>query len=172
MKLDSNPSLAIGYEIEQSLAGKAPISKKIKLFLAGILLTAAFIGLLIEGATNSIIYFRTASQAVADRASLKTSTFQIEGTVVPSSITHKSSLLIFSISSGKTVLPVHFRGTIPELFQPGIPVVLVGSFAPGNGPGHTSYLFLSSQMLIKHSSTYIAKYPNRVKAYLPNSTKK
>lgn len=167
MKLDLENNLS-QYQVEQLLQKRPQRSTKIKLIIVGVLLTAAFVGLLIEGATNSIVYFRTASQAVEQRAFLKTSTFQIEGTVVPGSIKHISSEWIFSISSGKTVLPVHFTGTVPELFQPGIPVVLVGSFAPGNGPGHTSYLFISTQILIKHSSTYIAKYPNRVKAYVSN----
>ena len=39
--------------------------------------------------------------------------------------------------------------------------------AVGHFPGAT---FVSDQILVKHSSTYIAQYPNRVTA--PNGTKR
>jgi cytochrome c-type biogenesis protein CcmE len=139
-------------------------SNRFRLIGAGLILTAFFILLLYQGFTHSIVYFRTASQAVAERQSLSTSTFQIEGTVVGNTIKYEGLNIYFEISSGKTRLPVIFKGPAPQLFQPGIPVVLVGNFAKGTGPGNTSLTFLSSQMMIKHTSTYIAKYPNRVKA--------
>ncbi len=119
--------------------------------------------LIYEGLTNSIEYFETASQAVANRQTLGTSDFRIEGNVIGNTIRRKNDQTLFSISSGKTVVPVVSNGSPPQLFQPGIPVVLVGHFASGKGPGGTALLFLSSQIMIKHTNQYIAAHPNRVK---------
>ena len=56
------------------------------------------------------------------------------------------------------VVHVANTGTPPGLFQPRIPVVVVGHFT-----SDTSDEFVSNSILIKHSSTYSAQYPNRVK---------
>jgi cytochrome c-type biogenesis protein CcmE len=137
--------------------------RKIRIYIVfGILLVV--LGILIyEGLSNSIEYFQTANQAVANRKMLGTSEFRIEGDVIGSTIKRKNSETLFSISSGKTIVPVINNGSPPQLFQPGIPVVLVGHFAEGNGPGGTSLLFISSQIMIKHTNQYIAAHPNRVK---------
>jgi cytochrome c-type biogenesis protein CcmE len=57
---------------------------------------------------------------------------------------------------------VHNTVSPPDLFQANIPVIAVGHF--------TSGVFASDQILVKHSSTYVAKYPKRVTA--PNGTKR
>jgi cytochrome c-type biogenesis protein CcmE len=54
---------------------------------------------------------------------------------------------------------VHNTGSPPQLFQPGIPVVVVGHFDSASGS-----TFLSDQIMVKHSADYIAQHPNRVKA--------
>jgi cytochrome c-type biogenesis protein CcmE len=48
----------------------------------------------------------------------------------------------------------------PQLFQPNIPVVVVGHFV-----GAT---FVSNQIIVDHTAQYVAKYPNRVRA--PNGS--
>ncbi len=47
-------------------------------------------------------------------------------------------------------------GDPPELFQPGIPVVLQGSWAP------TGNEFLSDRILVKHSEEYEADNGDRI----------
>ena len=46
-------------------------------------IAAALAFLLLEGLNNATVYFKTADQAVADKASLGTRQFRIEGTVEP-----------------------------------------------------------------------------------------
>ena len=48
-------------------------------------------------------------------------------------------------------------GSPPQLFQPGIPVVVVGHFASAG-----SDVFVSDQIMVKHSANYIAAHPDRV----------
>ena len=61
------------------------------------------------------------------------------------------------VNSNGVALPVRHQGDPPELFRDSIPVVLEGRFE-----GTT---FASDRIMIKHSSTYTAKHPDRVQDY-------
>jgi len=123
------------------------------------LVLAAALGLLIDKVlTSAIVYFKTTNQAVAERARLGTSTFQIEGVVVPGTLRHRAGgILDFSISGGGSTVPVVNSGAPPQLFQANVPVVLVGHFVA------RSETFASDQILVKHSNSYIAAHPGRVR---------
>jgi cytochrome c-type biogenesis protein CcmE len=123
------------------------------------LLAAAFVFLLVEGLGSSLNYFDTVDQAYAHRATLGTTTFRLEGDVVPGSIHSTKVGTNFTISDGDRTMRVSNTGSPPQLFQSNIPVVVVGHFA-----STTSLAFMSNQILVKHSATYIAAHPNRVKA--------
>jgi cytochrome c-type biogenesis protein CcmE len=112
--------------------------------------------LLYQGLSNSIEYFLTANQAVAQRARLGSQTFRLEGTVVPGTVHAVQGGVDFSVESGTVKVAVSERGNPPELFRAGIPVVLVGHF---QGQG-----YWSNQIMVKHSASYIAQHPNRVRA--------
>ena len=136
---------------------------KRRLAVVGVVILAAIGFLLYKTLTSAVVYFKTASEAVADRSALGNATFQIEGVVVPHTIRHLGdNELRFVISSGKVTVPVENSGTPPQLFQADIPVVLVGHFVA------SSNLFSSNQILVKHSNQYIAAHPNRVRA--PNGS--
>ena len=64
----------------------------------------------------------------------------------------------FWISSGPTVVRVENCGITAVTVRSGVPVVLVGHFV-----GSTD-TFASDQILVKHSSTYKAEHPNRVRS--------
>jgi cytochrome c-type biogenesis protein CcmE len=130
-----------------------------RLWVVFALLAAAFVFLLVEGLGSSLNYFDTVDQAIAHRGSLGTTTFRLEGDVVPGTIHSTSVGTDFTISEGSRNLHVANTGSPPQLFQSNIPVVVVGHFASA-----TSMAFLSDQILVKHSVTYIAAHPNRVKA--------
>jgi len=118
----------------------------------------AFVFLLVEGLGSSLNYFDTVDQAFAHRASLGTQTFRLEGTVVPGTIRSTSTGSDFTICEGPNVVRVANTGSPPQLFQARIPVVVVGHFT-----SDTSTDFASSSILVKHSATYTAQYPGRVK---------
>jgi cytochrome c-type biogenesis protein CcmE len=123
------------------------------------LLLAAFIFLLVEGLGSSLNYFDTVDQALAHRGTLGTTTFRLEGTVVPGTIHSTAKGTNFGIAQGSHVVQVANTGSPPQLFQSSIPVVVVGHFT-----SVTSNDFVSNSILVKHSANYIAQYPNRVKA--------
>lgn len=120
--------------------------------------------LLSQGLLGSLNYFETVDQALAHRASLGTRVFRLEGVVKPHTIERMGGGAAFVLTgSGDHQVRVESRGTPPQLFQPDIPVVVVGHFSSA-----TSGLFLGTQILVKHTSTYIAQHPRRVRA--PNGT--
>jgi len=131
--------------------------------VAVVILAGAMVFLLVEGLGSSLDYFDTVDQALAQRATLGTSQFRLEGVVVPGSIRRSSVGTNFAVSEGGHSIPVANSGSPPQLFQADVPVVVVGHFA---GPSSTT--FVSNQIMVKHSSDYVAKYPNRVRA--PNGS--
>jgi cytochrome c-type biogenesis protein CcmE len=132
--------------------------KSKRLWVVFALLAAAFVFLLVEGLGSSLNYFDTVDQAYAQRDTLGTTTFRLEGTVVAGSIHATARGADFVISQGPHSVQVANTGSPPQLFQSDIPVVVVGHFV-----STTSNQFLSNSILVKHSATYIAQYPSRVK---------
>ncbi len=122
------------------------------------LLVVALVFLLVQGLGSSLDYFDTVDQALAHKASLGTQTFRLEGTVVPGSIHATDTGTDFVVCQGPKSVHVTNTGSPPALFQGRIPVVVVGHFA-----SNASTAFESNTIMVKHSSTYSARYPNRVK---------
>lgn len=127
--------------------------------MAGLVIVAALGFLVYKGISSALVFFKTASEAVAQRAQLGNSNFQLEGTVVHGSVHRLGTTEVsFAISQGGTTIHVDNTGDPPQLFRPGLPVVVVGHFVG------TSDNFASDQIMVKHSQQYIAAHPNRVKA--------
>ncbi len=129
-----------------------------RLLAVFVLLAVALVFLLVEGLGSSLDYFDTVSQAMDHRQALGTQTLRLEGTVVPNTIHATAAGSDFAICQGPDVVHVTNTGSPPGLFKARVPVVVVGHFT-----SVTSDDFVSNSILIKHSSTYAAQYPNRVK---------
>ncbi len=137
----------------------APRRHRLRSLVVGAVLVGAVAFLLAEGLGSALDYFDTMSQALAHKATLGTSTFRLEGTVVPGSIRRTAVGADFSMSGSGHTVAVENTGSPPELFQPAIPVVVVGHFVSA-----ASDVFVSNQIMVKHSADYIAAHPNRVRA--------
>ncbi len=130
------------------------IDTRRRLWLAGIVVLAALGFLVFQGLGNATLYFRTADEAVAQRAELGDRRFRIEGDVVDGSVRQVGNDVSFTLTSKSVEVPVRHKGDPPELFRPGIPVVLEGRFQGDH--------FSSDRILVRHSETYVAENPNRV----------
>jgi cytochrome c-type biogenesis protein CcmE len=130
------------------------VGSRRRLWLAGIVVVGALAFLVFQGLGNATLYFRTADEAVAQRAQLGDRRFRIEGDVVAGSVSQVGNDVSFVLTSKNVEVPVRHRGDPPELFRPGIPVVLEGHFEGDH--------FASDRILVKHSETYIADNPDRV----------
>ncbi|MGD0311179.1 MAG: cytochrome c maturation protein CcmE [Acidimicrobiales bacterium] len=135
---------------------------RVRYAVVGLVLVGALVFLVAKGIGTALNFYLPADQAVAQEASLGGKTFNLEGVVEPGSVHPTADGVDFVVTSGATKVTVDNTGTPPELFQPNIPVIAVGHFA--------DQVFVSDQILVKHSADYIAKYPGRVTA--PNGTKR
>lgn len=144
----------------KEIPGAKRRKKKIKrsAVAAIFVVVAALVFILYKGLSSALVYFYTAQQAVADKTHLGTSTFRMEGVVVPGTVQPTASGVNFSIRFDHTLVPVVEIGAPPQLFQPSVPVVVVGHFS-----SNASNVFLSDQIMVKHSANYVAAHPSRIK---------
>jgi len=72
----------------KELPGGRPSRKKVKrsAVAAVFVVVAALVFILYKGLSSALVYFYTAQQAIADKAQLGTSTFRMEGVVVPGTV--------------------------------------------------------------------------------------
>jgi len=113
---------------------------------AGAVIIAALGFLFWKGLSGSLDYYLTANQAVAQRAQLGQSDFRMQGTVVPG-LRQAGTVLDFAIVSHHVQVEVVSTGAPPQLFRPGMPVVLEGHWQ-GN-------VFSSYQIMVQHGSSYV-----------------
>lgn len=141
-----------------------PVRRTNRRALAVIAIVIVALGfVLFRGLGNATLFFRTASEAVDQMNSLKARRFRIQGIVVEGSVKSSAHGTDFVIEENGVDITVHHRGDPPELFQPNIPVVLEGRFAPGTSV--TAPVYESDRMLVQHTNVYGNSNPARVKDY-------
>jgi cytochrome c-type biogenesis protein CcmE len=132
------------------------------LALLGVLGVAAVL-ILSQALGSATTYFYTADQAVAKRASLGSTRFRIEGTVIDEparSSKGKQEAATFTITANDIAVPVSYLGEDPPaLFKRCEPVVLVGKW--------DGTRFRSDQIIVKHTTDYTDKHPGRLTSACP-----
>jgi len=132
---------------------------RLRLALVGLVVLGAVGFLLVKGLGSSLDYFKTVDQALATKAQLGTTTFRLEGTVVPGSVTRTVEGATFDVAQKGSSVQVRNAGSPPDLFKDCMPVVVVGHFE-----STSSSTFLSDQIMVKHTATYQAAHADRVRA--------
>jgi cytochrome c-type biogenesis protein CcmE len=97
--------------------------------------------------SENVVYFRTVSEAVAQRQSQGDDRFRLAGEVVPGSIDETNDGVRFRVTDGKSTATVDHVGDPPELFEPGAPVVCEGHWGSGRA-------FDSDRIMIRHGNEY------------------
>lgn len=103
--------------------------------------------LVVQGLGNATTYFRNADEAVAERDDLGTKRFRLQGTVVGDAVVQGEEV-VFTVEYNCEPVDVVHAGDPPELFKPGIPVVLEGAFTEADAAFH------SDRMMVRHTSEY------------------
>ena len=131
---------------------------------------------------DAALFFYNVDEAVERRAELGSQRFRVQGTPLgePATVFRDDRpVLAFSIGFEGAVIDVVHAGDPPDLFQPGVPVVLEGSWRAGPSPAGTAaedaagsagrepgdgWHFASDRMLVKHDNDYRSRddYDQRI----------
>lgn len=106
---------------------------------------AAIAFLVVEGLGNATEYYKTVPQAVAAKASLGTKHFRIMGTV-DDDVRQVGHVTTFDITYERVTAHIVDSKEPPQLFKPGVPVVLDGYWSGS--------VFRSDLIMIKHTANY------------------
>jgi cytochrome c-type biogenesis protein CcmE len=109
-----------------------------------------------KGLSSASLYFYNADEAVAHKHDLGAKTFRLQGTVLGDTIHPSADGVDFAVAYNGARVEAHHHGDPPELFKPGIPVVLEGHWAS------SGTYFDSDRILVKHSATYTAQHKDRL----------
>ncbi len=133
-------------------------SSRLRIAAVVLLVVGAIAFLVLKGLGDATVYFKTADEAVAEKDELGSRRFRVEGAVVDGSVRQVGNDVRFEIISAGEVVPVVHRGDPPELFEPGIPVVLEGRWQGD--------VYASDRIMVKHTSEYREQNPERVDDYV------
>lgn len=124
--------------------------------IAGGLIIAAVLGFLIyQGISNNLVYYITPSELLAKGTAADGESLRLGGQVRPGSVRWNapSHTLRFVLQDPKAAVWVISHGLPPEMFRPGIGVVVEGTFATD--------IFKATTLMVKHSATYRAPKPGQ-----------
>lgn len=118
--------------------------------MAGILLTGA-VALILGAFNQNLVFFHTPTE-VFEGAAPSGQAFRMGGLVVEGSLQRQGDGLTarFDITDTVHVIPVIYRGVLPDLFREGQGAVVQGVLAE-NG------LFRASEVLARHDENYMPK---------------
>ncbi|HZT95976.1 MAG TPA: cytochrome c maturation protein CcmE [Chloroflexota bacterium] len=134
-----------------------PMRRPVALLATGMaVIVAALAFLAYQGLTNNLVYYITPSELLAKGSSAYGQQLRVGGQVRPGSQQwdRRTRVFTFVIQDPRAHIAVTSRGLPPALFASGIGVVVQGSF---NGA-----VFHASQLMVKHSSNYVAPKPGHL----------
>ncbi|OYV74159.1 MAG: hypothetical protein B7Z74_02740 [Deltaproteobacteria bacterium 21-66-5] len=117
--------------------------------LAAVVLVATFGWLLYGGLNKNVVFFLTPKELLAKGADGYDMPVRLGGMVKPGSVQwdEKTMHLQFEVSDDSATVAVHEVGAPPQMFQPGMGVVVEGKFGRDN-------VFQATNLMVKHSNEY------------------
>jgi len=131
---------------------------------------------LVRLVTDASLFFLNADEAVERRDELAGQRFRMQGTPLAHSVAETrvdfEQAVAFTVAFEGVAADVVHVGSPPDLFTPGVPVVLEGRWVQGRPPDldtfacgiNDGYYFASDHMLVKHDNEYRDTYPDRLDA--------
>lgn len=123
--------------------------------LIGVIVVGGFVVLQALGSATT--FYRNVDEAVAQRDSLGTKRFRLQGTVVPGTIDRTGDGVTFEVAYNGVGINVRHVGDPPEMFKESEAVLLEGRFDGADGS-----TFDSDLMIVKHSEVYKEKEAERL----------
>lgn len=131
---------------------------KPKFVVGGLVIALALAYMIYAGVTQSAVYFVTPSELRTGPVVGKT--YRLGGLVAPGSLSWepRTLALAFTLTDGKSTVPIRHRGTAPDLFGEGRGAVVEGTWTADG-------YFKASQILAKHSEEYQAPHDSSEAGY-------
>lgn len=120
--------------------------KRWQLAIVALVIVGA-IGYLVYNGLGTNVYYQTVSELQGGNAHGQQ--IRLAGNVVDGSIVREddSGMVRFSVADAGGILPVIYKGVVPDIFGPGIEVVVEGKYNPSTG-------FTADTMLAKCPSKF------------------
>lgn len=127
-----------------------PRQKRFAFIVAGIVILATAIGLILYALQNNVSLYFTPTQ-VYNKEAPEGRNFRIGGMVVENSVKReKDGLTVrFDVTDTAKTMQVVYKGILPDLFKEGKGVVAHGKIGEG-------YIFVADEVLAKHDENYNA----------------
>ncbi|HAF44336.1 MAG TPA: cytochrome c maturation protein CcmE [Gallionellaceae bacterium] len=126
-----------------------PRQKRLGFIVAGVMLVAAAVGLVLYALKNNVSLYFTPTQ-VYNKEAPQGRNFRIGGLVEVGSVKRETDGLTvhFNITDNARIMPVVYKGILPDLFKEGKGVVAQGKLDEANE-------FRAEEVLAKHDENYM-----------------
>jgi len=126
-----------------------PRQKRLGFIVAGVMLVAAAVGLVLYALKNNVSLYFTPTQ-VYNKEAPQGRNFRIGGLVEAGSVKRETDGLTvhFNITDNAKIMPVVYKGILPDLFKEGKGVVAQGKLDEAN-------VFRAEEVLAKHDENYM-----------------
>jgi len=123
--------------------------KRIALIVAGLAVLGIGTALVLNAFNSNLVFFFSPTQVLSGEAP-KDKTFRIGGLVKEGSLERQADgvTVRFAVTDTDQVLPVQYKGILPDLFKEGKGVVAQGKLGADG-------LFIASEVLAKHDENYM-----------------
>ena len=123
--------------------------KRLYLIAAVVVIVGAFGYLIYGGIGNNLVYFLTPAELLAKGTSAVGVPVRLGGQIVPGSVTWDASSvdLRFRVTDGTKEVAVHSTGAPPQMFRPGIGVIVEGKYDQAG-------VFQATNLMVRHSNEY------------------
>ena len=145
------PTLTVANEEQKSARPRRRLP--LSFILGGLAILAAVIYLVYANTQANAVYYMTVTE-LKNCTTCTTQSVRVAGVVQQGSVVRNDSkqLISFVIAQGGHALPVIYSGVVPDIFRPGIEVVVEGHYT-GQGP------FQAQTLLAKCPSKFQAATP-------------
>ena len=145
------PALAVPTDKQESLRPRRRLP--LSFIIGGLVILAAVIYLVYANTQANAVYYMTVSELKSCTICM-TQSVRVAGVVQQGSIVRddQKQLVSFNITQGRQQLAVTYSGVVPDIFRPGIEVVVEGHYT-GHGP------FQAQNLLAKCPSKFQAATP-------------